>query len=172
MHELTNYLNDVAALFGHPLQWTSSRVREALPGLERPQVFSLINLAGLPDILSSLAAAKIGKVAVLGINPTAFSAALALRQQNCKVTLLPSGCESDAIQSVLSRPDIAAFFAQHQITLHPHTAKQLRGSQVHCQSGYCGFICEGRFIEESKEVGCVLTTGGTIYIDAVIVATS
>ncbi len=168
MHESANYLSEAESLFDHPAQWTSARVLEPLPGLDRPQVFSLSDLAELPEILASLAAAQIGSVAVIGINPTAFLTAAALRHQNCKVTLLPSGRESDAIRSVLSKTAIADFFSLRGITFHLHTAKQLRGSQVHCQSGYCGFVCEGRFIEESKEVGCVLTAGGAVYADAVI----
>ena len=68
------------------------------------------------------------------------------------------------------KSEVAAFFERHGIAFRPHAAKALRGSQVHCQSGYCPYVCEGRFIEESAEVGRIVTDAGNVFADIVILA--
>lgn len=172
MNEVEQYLANALALFGNPAQWTRSSAEERLPGLDRPQVFQVSAPAELTEVLASIEEARIRKVAIVGLNPTAFMAAFELTRQKHEVTLLPSGREVPAVQALLPQPEVAAFFDRHGISFRLDAAKRLRGSQVHCQSGYCGFVCEGRFIEESEEVGCVLTESGPIFADAVIVAES
>ncbi len=157
-------------LFGNPSQWSTGLSQKPLPGSNRPHVFYLDGVQGLKAILVMLESARIRNVAIIGINPTALSAGLALKQRDFKVTLLSSGLETTFVQTALQTDNVIRSLKRHGILYYPYFATSLRGSQVHCQSGYCGFICEGRFIKESEEVGCVVTVNGNVYVDAVIIA--
>lgn len=169
-NSLVKYLAEAATRFDNPTQWTDPAPQEPIPGLERPQVVLVSNRVDLAGSLAPIIAAKIRNVAVVGVNPTGFAAAFLLAKHGCKVSLLPSGKETADVRDSLQKTAVGVFFDQQGIRIHSNAAKQLRGSQVHCQSGYCGFVCEGRFIRESEEVGCIVTEGGPIYADSVIIA--
>lgn len=162
-------IEEAIRLFGGPDCWTAA-VATDLPGAERPQVFVAAAAATGAELAAMAHERRICNIAVIGVNPVGLSVAFTLRQQGRRVTLLPDGGETAAVAAVLAQPATAEFFGRHGIVLHPGKATALRGSQVHCQSGYCGFICEGRFIEESEEVGRVLTADGTVYADMVVLA--
>ena len=159
---------DALALFSNPSQWIDPLLRREIPGMERPNVFRITAPATLESVVPSDLMVKNRKVAVIGIHPKAIAAAFHIMCQGCRVTLLPSGVETDEVRKRTGDQEVVSFFAMKGITLRAQAAKKLRGSQIHCQSGYCGFVCEGRFIEESAEVGCVMTEGDTVYADLVI----
>jgi len=163
-------VNEIINQFGNPSQWSTGLSQKPLPGSDRPHVFHLAGMQGLNTIWGTLESARISNVAIIGITPTTLSAGLALKQRNFKVMLLASGLETALVQIALQTDNVSRSLKRHGLIYHPHPATSLRGSQVHCQSGYCGFICEGRFIKESEEVGCVVTEGGNVYVDAVIIA--
>ncbi len=165
-------LVDICDAFGNPAQWSTQPNKDSFPGANRPHVFQLAKGSGIEEIVTLLENARIRTIAVIGINPTAISAGLILKQRNFKVTLIASGAETASVQAAMQNSTVTSFFERYGITFQPRTAKSLKGSQVHCQSGYCGFVCEGRFIKESEEVGCVVTDGGPIYADAVIIVES
>jgi len=166
---LEQSLVEICDAFGNPAQWSTQSNKDSLPGANRPHVFQLANCAGIEGIATLLENAKIRNIAVIGINPIAISAGLILEQRNFKVSLIASGAETTSVQAAMQNDTVASLFKRYGITFYPRTAKSLKGSQVHCQSGYCGFVCEGRFIKESEEVGCVVTDGGPIFADAVII---
>lgn len=161
-------VEDAFVLFGTPLQWMDSSLHIDISGMERPNTFRVTPPATLEEVVPAELLAKTRNAAVIGIHPLGIATAFHIKEQGCRVTLLPSGCESAAVKKLLGAPEVSAFFATHGVTLRPQAAKQLRGSQVHCQSGYCGFICEGRFLEESAEVGRVMTEGETVYAEIVV----
>lgn len=165
-------LETLLHLLEHPQKWKVSKEPIVLAGMERPQVFFASNTEELTAVLAELSEIKSKNVAVLGFNPTGFMAAFQLRQSGYKVSLLFSGFESPEIIVPARTQGVADFFAENRLVFWPHAAKALRGSQVHCQSGYCSFICEGRFIEESEAVGRILTDGGNVYADIVLIADS
>ena len=136
--------------------------------MERPNAFRVTPPATLERVVPAELMVKNRNVAVIGIHPLGIAAAFYMKFQGCRVTLLPSGAETVEVRKRIGAPEVSEFFSTQGITLRPQAAKKLRGSQVHCQSGYCGFVCEGRFIEESAEVGCVMTEGDTVYADLVI----
>ena len=162
-------VNEICNLFGNPSQWSTGQRKMPLPGSDRPHVFHLSHCSELSSITTALEAAKIHSVAIIGINPIAFLVGLALKKFQFKISLVASGLESSFVIAHLQTDAVTSFFERHGIILHPHAAKSLRGSQVHCQSGYCGFVCEGRFIKESDEVGCIITERGNVYADAAII---
>ena len=163
-------IKELLELFGKPTQWSTGLSQKPLPGSDRPHVFYLDSMQGLEAILIALESAQICNVAIIGINPTTLSAGLVLKQRNFKVMLLASGLETALVQTALQTDAVLRSLERHGLIYHPSPARSLQGSQVHCQSGYCGFVCEGRFIKESEEVGCVVTEGGNVYVDAVIIA--
>ena len=163
-------VNDLIDLFGAPTQWSSGLPEKSLPGKDRPHVFCLNGMSEFAATLFALDSAQIRNVALIGINPTSLSVALSLQQRSFKVSLLPSGRETALVQAALQTEEALSALKRNGITYHPFPATSLQGSQIHCQSGYCGFICEGRFIKESEEVGCVVTESGNVYVDAVIIA--
>lgn len=171
MLNLNQMIDEFCDAFENPAQWTIGS-QSPLPGSDRPNVFQLDSLTGLNEIASLLEKAQIRNIVLIGITPVACSAGLTLQQRNFKVALIASGLETALVQTNLKKNAAASFFSRYGITCHPLTAISLKGSQVHCQSGYCGFVCEGRFIKESDAVGCVVTRGGNIYADAVIIVES
>ena len=173
MRSMKQMISEFCDAFENPSKWTlGSGDKNPLPGSDRPNVFHLDDPSGLDEISSLLEHAHIRSIAVIGITPFAFSAGLTLQQRSFKVTLVASGSETALVQTNLQKNTVVSFFNRCGISCHPHTALSLKGSQVHCQSGYCGFICEGRFIKESEAVGWVVTNGGNIYADAVIIIES
>ena len=162
-------IDKLCNLFGNPSQWLISPRQTPLPGSDRPHVFHIFQSTELASIKTALEVAKIGSVAIIGITPIAVSVGLELKRLQFKVSLIASGFETALVNEKIRSADVAAFFQHQGIILHPHPAKSLRGSQVHCQSGYCGFVCEGRFIKESDEVGCIITERGNVYADAAII---
>ena len=156
-------------LFNNPPQWSNGRCKTPLPGSDRHHVYHLCECTDPDNIAATLEAAKIHSIALIGISPAAWSVGLALKHRQFKVTLIASGSETAYVKNRLQAGDVGAFFQHHGIILHPNAAKSLQGSQIHCQSGYCGFVCEGRFIKESEEVGCVITESGNVYADAVMI---
>lgn len=167
---MDKYLLEASRLFGNPQLWADFRQPHDLPGSERGNVFQLFPAESLDDVVPGPLVAKTRNVAVIGINPVGIAAAFQLKQRGRSVTLLPSGFESAAVRELQGKPEISAFFEGRGITFRPHAAKSLRGSQVHCQSGYCPYVCEGRFIEESAEVGRIVTDAGNVFADIVILA--
>ena len=163
-------LENLLYLLDHPQKWKASDDSIVLVGMERPQVFFAPNPEALKDVLAALSEIKSKNVAVLGFNPTGFMAAFQLKQSGYRVSLLFSGVESPEVITSAKTTGVADFFAKSGLVFWPHPAKALRGSQIHCQSGYCSFVCEGRFIEESDAVGRVLTDGGNVYADIVLIA--
>ena len=107
---------------------------------------------------------------IVGINPTGIALAFQLQHIGHGVTLLPSGCESSTVRDRLGNPEVPAFFERQGIVFKPHVVKALRGEQIHCQSGYCAFVCEGRFIEEGNIVECIVTDAGNVFVDLVILS--
>ena len=165
---MNKVFEEALVLFGKPLQWIDPSLCKALSGMERPNAFRVTPPATLEEVVPAELMEKTRNAAVIGIHPLGIATAFQIKEKGCCVTLLPSGCETGAVKNFLGTPEISAFFAKHGIALRPQAAKQLRGSQVHCQSGYCGFVCEGRFIEESAEVGRVITEGETVYAEIVV----
>ena len=159
---------DAIALFFNPSQWIDPLLRREVPGTERPNVFRITAPATLESVVPPDLMVKNRKVAVIGIHPMGIAAAFHINSQGCRVTLLPSGVETAEVRKRTGDEEVVSFFATQGIILRTQAAKKLRGSQIHCQSGYCGFVCEGRFIEESEEVGCIITEGDTVYADLVI----
>ncbi len=162
-------IDKICNLFGNPPQWMIGPRQTPLPGSDRPHVFHIFQSTELASITTALEVAKIGSVAIIGITPIAVSVGLALKRLQFKVSLIASGLESSFVMEQLQTNAVASFFEYHGIIVHPYPAKSIRGSQVHCQSGYCGFVCEGRFIKESDEVGCIITGRGNVYADAAII---
>jgi hypothetical protein len=162
-------LGKICNLFGNPSHWSTGQRKTSLPGSGRPHVFHIFQSTELANITTALEVAKIRSVVIIGINPIAFSIGFALKQLQFKVSLVASGQETPNVIERLHTSEVASFLECHGIIVHPCPAKSLRGSQVHCQSGYCGFVCEGRFIKESDEVGCIVTERGNVYADAVII---
>ena len=170
MLNLNQMIDEFCDAFENPAQWTVGSYNNAhLQGSDRPNVFHLDSLSGLDEIASQLEKAQIRNIVLIGITPVAFSAGMTLQQRNFNVALIASGLETASVQTSLQKNTVASFFDRSGITFHPRIATLLKGSQVHCQSGYCGFVCEGRFITESAAVGCIVTAGGNIYADAVII---
>ena len=161
-------IEDALVLFSKPLQWIDPLLSRKVTGMERPNAFRITPPAALEDVVPAELMVKNCNVAVIGIHPMGIAAAFHLKHQGCRVTLLPSGVETAEVRKRAGDQQVASFFATQGITLRTQAAKKLGGSQIHCQSGYCGFVCEGRFIKESAEVGCVMTDGDTVYADLVI----
>ncbi len=167
---MDEYLLEAIRLFGNPQPWADCLQLHDLPGMERKNVFQLSPAEALDAVVPGPLVGKTRNVAVIGINPTGIAAAFRLKQLGRSVTLLPAGVESAAVRAMQGKNEVTVFFERHGIAFQPHAAKSLRGSQVHCQSGYCPYVCEGRFIEESAEVGRIVTDAGNVYADIVILA--
>jgi hypothetical protein len=168
--DIDTAVTEFCSLLGNPPQWLSGSRKDTLPGTERSNVFQLSEHTGVANIIELLESAQIRSVAIIGINPAAFSAGLTLNRRQFNVSLIASGLEVASVRDGLYQSAVSSFFERNGITLHPYPAKSLKGSQIHCQSGYCGFVCEGRFIEEGDAIGCVMTENGNVYVGAAVIA--
>lgn len=163
-------MDEAIRLFDQPLQWTDSPMEQVILGTDRKNVFRVSETVSLENIVFQLSAQRNNDVAVLGVNPTGFAAALLMQNQGFRVTLMPAGNETDFVKDMFGRSAIRDFFTAHHIEFWPHAAITIKGVQVHCQSGYCSFVCKGRFIQEGEDVERVLTEKGSICVEAVVLA--
>ena len=164
---MDDFLLEANILFGNPPFWTDGSVQAMIPGMDKENTFYV---SSLNEVLSETMIFQNHHVAVLGLNPIGIALAYQLQNASHSVTLLPSGFESTEVQNRLLSSEIQEFFKRHEITLIPHSAKALRGEQIHCQSGYCSFVCEGRFIEEGTAVEHIVTESGNVFVDSVVIA--
>ena len=155
------------AIFEHPERWTNPTVKYSVAGAERSNIIRVRCVNKLDEMASDAVIGRIRHVAVVGINPQAIGLALLLRERGRQVVLMPSGHETTVVKAKLRNAAVEAFFRQRGITCRTCPPLAFRGAQIHCQSGYCPYICEGRFIEESEAVGRILTDEGTVYADMV-----
>ena len=167
---MENYLLEAGILFGNPQSWTDSVRQIIIQGMGRENIFHVSQAERLYDLVPDALIRDIRKIGVIGINPTGIDLAFQLQHLGRRVTFLPSGFESSTVQARLGTPEVSAFFERHGIDFRPHAAKALRGEQIHCQSGYCPFVCEGRFIEEGNRVERIVTGAGNVFVDLVILA--
>ena len=167
---MEKYLLEAIALFRNPQLWTDSARHNIIQGMGRENIFHVSQAVSLYDLVPGALIQTIRKVGVIGINPTGIVLAFQLQHLGRKVVFLPSGFESSTVQARLGTPEVSAFFERHGIDFRPHAAKALRGEQIHCQSGYCPFVCEGRFIEEGNRVERIVTGAGNVFVDLVILA--
>ena len=164
---MDDFLLEARILFGNPQFWTDGSVQAVIPGMDKENTLYVSNLK---DVLFETMIFQGHQIAVMGLNPIGIALAYQLQNNGHNVTLLPSGIESPEVRNRLLGPDVQAFFKRNEITLVPHSAKALRGAQIHCQSGYCSFVCEGRFIEEGTAVEHIETEAGNVFVDSVIIA--
>ena len=168
---MENYLLEEASiLFGNPHLWTDPLRHNTISGMERENTFHVSQAERLDDVVPGALIREIRNIGVVGINPTGIALAFQLQNLGHRVTLLPSGFESSTVRARLGNLEVSTFFERHDIAFKPHVAKALRGEQIHCQSGYCPFICEGRFIEEGTSVERIVTDEGNFFVDMVILA--
>ena len=167
---MENYLLEASILFGNPHLWTDPLRHNTIPGMERENTFHVSQAERLDDVVPGTLIRALRNTGVVGINPTGIALAFQLQHLGHRLTLLPSGFESAMVRARLGDPEVSAFFERHGIAFMPHVAKALRGEQIHCQSGYCPFICEGRFIEEGDIVESIVTDVGNIFVNLVILA--
>ena len=169
---LENYLLEASILFGNPQLWTDPMRHNTIRGMEKENTFHVSQTEGLDDVVPGTLIREIRNVGVVGINPKGIALAFQLQHLGHSVTLLPSGFESSTVGARLENLEVFAFFERYGIAFRPYVVKALRGEQIHCQSGYCSFVCEGRFIEEGNIVERIVTDAGNFFVDLVILAVS
>lgn len=167
-----NELERLLQTLGNPIEMINLEFFADLVGSDRPNVFHITDTGDLAPIIERLKAARISTAIVAGIGQSGILACARLKQAGFRVTLIPGGGEPPELLEKLQQEQIRTMFNEQGFELFPHPPTAIRGSEVHCQSGYCGFVCKGRFIEESQEAGCVQTRKGKIYADSVFLVTA
>jgi hypothetical protein len=163
-------MDEAVRLFDQPSRWTDSPIEHVISGTERNNVFYISGIVSLERTVFPLLLQGKKEAAVLGVNPTGLATAFLMQRHGFHVTLIPAGNEADFVKNRFGRSAIRDFFAAHHIEFWPHTAIAIKGEQIHCQSGYCSFVCKGRFIQEGEDAERILTEQGYVLANAVVLA--